>query len=114
MTTEENKGKLVRYFNIRMPTTPTVEAKDHFDASMKFFNFHKGIGMIIIQEMNGSEKIGNPLNIRNTFQDHDEEIMKAVINAQRLAYECPREMLDVVDKIKELLLEAKLDDEGKF
>ncbi len=92
-----------RFFNIYLASNPTIEADDHFHAATQWFNFHSAIGMLMIQEMDGPNKIGDPINIGNIFKDHDEEIMRAV----EMALKEPS--VGTIQIIKDLLLEAKLD-----
>lgn len=100
-----------RSFNISMQPF-TIDAKDHFDASMQFFNFQKGIGMLLIQEMKGAEKIGDAVNIRNTFEDHDKQILgklDSIINSVE-----NKELKESLNDLKKTIIEAEINKEGKF
>lgn len=74
-----------RFFNLSMNSI-TIEAKDHFDASMQFFNLHEGIGLLLIQEMKGADKIGDLVNIRNTMKEHDDDIITGLCE---ISNRCP-------------------------
>ncbi len=61
-----------RYFNISM-VPYTTEAKNEFDAATNFFNIQENMGLLLVQEMHGSEKIGPLTNVRTIFTKHDDE-----------------------------------------